>query len=209
MYGGAVASFFVHLWIPRDSPSYILGQWWVGQPSFDRTAQGTFCLSLLKHLGKTSLMNNDGTVPFSFSVTVRLHLVTLIPSLFYSVLLLNIRIKLFILPFQRERFFFLRVESDLGACSRFSKAIKPLYNVLSWSSHVIDSFWNFNRLLLYSVGKEKSILLLMVEPIRIVLDGGYFKPISIFIVMFNRKSIHCISILELFCKRAIQWCLRC
>lgn len=37
---------------------------------------------------KSMLMNSDGTVPFSFCVTVLLHLVTLIPSLFSSLLFL-------------------------------------------------------------------------------------------------------------------------
>lgn len=79
----------------------------------------------------------------------------------------------------------------MGARSVLSKEIKLLYDVLSCSSHVIDNFLYFSPLPLYSMEKEKFILLFMAEPIRIVLDEGYFKPISVFIFIFkiNRKSV--------------------
>lgn len=43
VYGGAVASFFVHLRMPKDSPSYLLGQLWVAQPSLIRTTHDCAC----------------------------------------------------------------------------------------------------------------------------------------------------------------------
>ena len=84
--GGAVASFFMHLWMSEDSPSYILG----AQCDLLSSENSRHLLPVpikTHRQTKSVFTSSSGTVPFSFCVQFY-HTVTLIPPLFSSTIFL-------------------------------------------------------------------------------------------------------------------------
>lgn len=170
VYRGAVASCSLHLWMPKDSPWSVMGTaafleqlmmpcaspcWNAATRQVNACEEQWDCALCIVCYSSATVRHLDTIITFLCSTCM-----TSTSSLFCHF---------------REQDMFSGTESVMGACSWFLKVIRHLYLVLSWSSHAIENPWHFDPLPL--IERRKSILLFMVDPIGIVLDEEYFKPI--------------------------------